>query len=169
MLRLALLATSTIVAQATCTASSTNICVTLDPFASETGYYNFKGYTGSSPEITAKIGDTVTFDQTDVSNWYHPLGFAYEPDGAHGSDWGGAELPEVEGAGELQYYIDGAVPTCADAGDTGLDCCACIGLARTSLCLPRCSRCSTPHRRDRAMPLTLCAARLLTGATARCL
>lgn len=23
------------------------------------------------------------FDQTESSNWFHPLGFAYEPDGAH--------------------------------------------------------------------------------------
>ena len=75
-----------------------------------------------SPTLQVKIGETLFFDQRDPSNWFHPLGFAYEPDGAHGSTWGGAELPEVEGAGELQYYIDGVVPTCADAGDTGLDC-----------------------------------------------
>jgi len=42
--------------------------------------------------------------------------------GAHGSTWGGAELPEVEGAGELLYKIDGVATTCPDAGDTGLDC-----------------------------------------------
>jgi hypothetical protein len=105
-----------------CVASATNVCVTLDPYSSETGYYNFAGYTGSSPDITVNIGDSITFDQSDSSNWYHPIGFAYEPDGAHGSTWGGAELPEVEGKGELQYYIDGKAPACADAGDTGLDC-----------------------------------------------
>jgi hypothetical protein len=91
-------------------------------FASETGYYEFKGHTGPSPEISVKIGQTIVFDQTDPTNWYHPVGFAYEPDGAHGSTWGGAELPEIEGAGELQYKIGGANPTCADAGATGLDC-----------------------------------------------
>jgi len=96
--------------------------MTLDPYASETGLYRFAGYDGASPTIEVSIGDTITFDQSDSSNWYHPVGFAYEPDGAHGSTWGGAELPEVEGAGELQYYIDGKKPTCADAGDTGLDC-----------------------------------------------
>merc|ERR1711865_921852 len=53
---------------------------------------------------------------------YHPVGFAYEPDGAHGATWGGDELPEVEGAGELLYKINGEPTTCADAGDTGLDC-----------------------------------------------
>ena len=42
--------------------------------------------------------------------------------GAHGSTWGGAELPEVEGAGELLYKIDGAATSCPDAGATGLDC-----------------------------------------------
>lgn len=28
-------------------------------------------------------GETYEFDQLDSSNWYHPLGFAYYPDGAH--------------------------------------------------------------------------------------
>ena len=105
-----------------CTPSATNICMTLDPFAGESGYYYFAGHTGASPTIEVNIGDTIVFDQSDSSNWYHPVGFAYEPDGAHGSTWGGAELPEVEGKGELQYYIDGKAPACADAGDTGLDC-----------------------------------------------
>merc|ERR1719174_2371749 len=105
-----------------CIPSPTNICMSMNFFASETGYYEFAGYYGSSPEITVKIGQTITFDQTDPSNWYHPVGFAYQPDGAHGSTWGGAELPEVENAGELQYKIGGSNPTCADAGDTGLDC-----------------------------------------------
>jgi plastocyanin len=110
------------VAAQACTPSETNICMSMNLFASETGYYEFKGHTGPSPEIEVKIGQTIVFDQTDPTNWYHPVGFAYEPDGAHGSTWGGAELPEVEGAGQLQYKIDGAIPTCADAGDTGLDC-----------------------------------------------
>ena len=105
-----------------CVPSATNLCMSLDTFASETGYYNFAGYMGSSPTIRATIGQTYTFDQSDPSNWYHPVGFAYEPDGAHGSTWGGAELDEVEGLGELLYKIDGAPTTCADAGDTGLDC-----------------------------------------------
>jgi len=107
---------------ATCTPTETNLCMSLDPFASETGYYNFKGYTGSSPDIQVTIGKTYTFDQSDPTNWYHPVGFAYEPDGAHGSTWGGPALDEVENAGELQYLIDGMVPDCDDAGDTGLDC-----------------------------------------------
>merc|ERR1719460_752999 len=110
-----------------CTPSDTNICMSVNIFTGETGYYEFAGQDGPSPEITVKIGETITFDQTDPSNWYHPVGFAYEPDGAHGSTWGGEELDEVDGAGEavgaqLQYKIDGAAPTCADHLETGLDC-----------------------------------------------
>lgn len=42
-------------------------------------------------------GQTYVFDQTESSNWYHPLGFAYFPDGAHeGVD----ELEEGIGNGE---------------------------------------------------------------------
>jgi len=110
-----------------CVGSETNICMSIDIFASETGYYNldrgnFETLTGSSPTITAKIGQTLTFDQTHHTNWYHAVGFAYEPDGAHGDDWGAEENPEVEGAGELQYKIDNEIPGCEAAGDTGLDC-----------------------------------------------
>ena len=96
--------------------------MSLDMFASETGYYNIANHTGSSPDIHVTIGQTYTFDQSHPSNWYHPVGFAYEPDGAHGSTWGGAELDEVEGPGELLYKIDGADTTCANASNAGLDC-----------------------------------------------
>jgi len=114
-------------ASAECTGSETNICMSVDLIAGETGYYNldrgsFEATSGPSPTITVKIGQTITFDQKHISNWYHPVGFAYAPDGAHGDDWGADENPEVEGSGELQYIIDGSIPTCEDAGDTGLDC-----------------------------------------------
>jgi hypothetical protein len=69
----------------------------LNVFAGESGYYEFEGKSGSSPDLTVEIGKTYTFDQSDASNWYHPIGFAYEPDGAHAATWGGDELPEVEG------------------------------------------------------------------------
>ena len=112
---------------AACTGTATNICVSVDLHAGETGYYNLdRGSsattTGSSPDITVNIGDVITFDQTHATNWYHPIGFAYYPDGAHGADWGGAERAEIERSGELQYKIDGVNPSCTDAGDTGLDC-----------------------------------------------
>ena len=105
-----------------CTPSDTNLCMKVNLFAGETGYYEFAGKTGPSPDIEVKIGETYVFDQTDPSNWYHAVGFAYYPDGAHGETWGGHERDEVEGSGELLYKIDGAATTCPDAGDTGLDC-----------------------------------------------
>jgi len=114
-------------ATAACTGSETTVCMSIDMFAAETGYYrldrgSFETLDDVSPTITVKIGQKITFDQSDKTNWYHPVGFAYEPDGAHGDDWGADENPEVEGKGELQYLIDGEIPTCEDAGNTGLDC-----------------------------------------------
>jgi hypothetical protein len=35
------------------------------------------------PVISMKRGVKYIFDQSDASNWYHPLGMAYFPDGAH--------------------------------------------------------------------------------------
>jgi uncharacterized protein (DUF305 family)/plastocyanin len=105
-----------------CTPSDTNLCVRINSHAGESGYYEFDGKTGSSPDITVQIGKTYVFDQRDPSNWFHPLGFAYYPDGAHGFTWGGAERAEVEGKGELLYKIDAKATTCEEAGDTGLDC-----------------------------------------------
>ena len=89
-------------ASAACTPSATNFCMKLNVFAGESGYYVFDSNAQSSPDLTVKIGETYTFDQSDASNWYHPVGFAYEPDGAHGATWGGDELPEVEGQDQLQ-------------------------------------------------------------------
>eukprot|EP00435_Cladocopium_sp_Y103_P020821 s4283_g5.t1 len=108
--------------QATCTPSANNLCMKVNLFTGETGSYEFAGYTGPSPDIEVRIGQTYTFDQTDPSNWYHAIGFAYFPDGAHGATWGADERAEVEAKGELLYKIDGAATTCPDAGDTGLDC-----------------------------------------------
>jgi len=105
-----------------CVASDTNFCMKVNLLRGQTGYYELAGMTGPSPDITVRIGQTYTFDQRDASNWYHPVGLAYYPDGAHGASWGGQERDEVEGAGELLYKIDGAAATCPDAGDTGLDC-----------------------------------------------
>ena len=57
-----------------CVPSDTSICMRLDLFAGESGYYTFEGIDGPSPDITVKIGETYTFDQTDPSNWYHAVG-----------------------------------------------------------------------------------------------
>jgi len=105
-----------------CVSSATNLCMKINTYAGESGYYEFAGQVGPSPDITVQIGKTYVFDQRDPTNWYHPVGFAYYPDGAHGHTWGGAERDEVEGAGELLYKINGKKTTCPDAGDTGLDC-----------------------------------------------
>jgi uncharacterized protein (DUF305 family) len=55
----------------------------LDPYATDTGYYNVAGCSGSQPTLVMEANVTYTFYQTDPSNWYHPLGFSYKPDGAH--------------------------------------------------------------------------------------
>ena len=54
--------------------------MSLDMFASETGYYNldhgdYEDTSCLSPTTTAKIGQTLTFDLSDPSNWYHAVGF----------------------------------------------------------------------------------------------
>jgi hypothetical protein len=46
------------------------------------GYFEFDECEGVNPTIGLKIGETYTFNQGDRSNWYHPMGFAYGPDGA---------------------------------------------------------------------------------------
>lgn len=43
-----------------------------------------------NPTIGLEIGETYTFYQGHRSNYFHPLGFAYYPDGAHASE------PELE-------------------------------------------------------------------------
>jgi len=106
-----------------CTPSEFNLCMQIDMFASETGYYTIDTYGRQpSPDVNVNVGGSYTFDQSDPSNWYHPVGFAYVPDGAHGTTWGGDEEPEVESEDALEYLIDGARTTCEDAGNTGLGC-----------------------------------------------
>lgn len=46
------------------------------------GYFEFAECDGVHPTIGLKIGTMYVFDQSDVSNWFHPMGFAYGPDGA---------------------------------------------------------------------------------------
>lgn len=36
-----------------------------------------------NPTLGLEIGKTYTFVQENISNWMHPLGFAYFPHGAH--------------------------------------------------------------------------------------
>ena len=56
-----------------------------------TGYYTIEECGDMpNPTIGMEVGTTYTFVQNDVSNFYHPLGFAYYPDGAH------ADVDELE-------------------------------------------------------------------------
>jgi len=60
--------------------------VSRDEFASELGYFQFSGINGdcgsTNPTLGIEKGATYFFIQEDASNYYHPLGFAYGPDGA---------------------------------------------------------------------------------------
>lgn len=93
-----------------------------DAFASEWGMYTIDGCEGVSPKLKIKAGVTYTFDQSDISNWYHPVGFAYIAGGAHTECEGGEEgaCPELggeEGGTTIQYYADGVAMD--DAGESG--------------------------------------------------
>merc|ERR1712176_552400 len=59
-------------------------------FAGETGYFEVEGCEGPNPTLHLTINKTYKFDQSDSTNWYHLIGFAYEPDGAL------ADAPELE-------------------------------------------------------------------------
>lgn len=67
-----------------CAGSECIFTVKVDLMAGELGYYTFEecGDT-SNPTIGVELGQTYRFIQSDKSNWYHPLGFAYYADGAH--------------------------------------------------------------------------------------
>merc|ERR1712176_1479582 len=57
--------------------------VGVDLLAGELGYYIIEGCKGVNPTLHMDVGRTYLFDQSDVSNWYHLIGFSYFPDGAH--------------------------------------------------------------------------------------
>ena len=56
----------------------------MDLYSSEFGFYYFAECEelGNFPTIAMELGKTYRFIQSGVSNYFHPLGFAYEPDGA---------------------------------------------------------------------------------------
>ena len=47
------------------------------------GEFAVAGCEGTSPVLVLTPGVEYTFVQTDTTSWFHPLGFAYYPDGAH--------------------------------------------------------------------------------------
>lgn len=66
-----------------CVPSATTFCFSHDMYSSDTGYYRVQGYESTAPDLEVQVGQTYTFDQSDETNWFHPIGFAYYPDGAH--------------------------------------------------------------------------------------
>ena len=42
-----------------------------------------EGCDGTNPTLHLTVDKIYKFDQSDISNWYHLIGFAYEADGAH--------------------------------------------------------------------------------------
>jgi len=57
--------------------------VKLDLHAGELGYFHFEECTGTNPTLGIEKGVTYKFVQEDITNYYHPMGLAYYPDGAH--------------------------------------------------------------------------------------
>lgn len=56
----------------------------MDLFASSMGYFTFTECGDVvQPVLGLRHDYTYTFLQHDETNWMHPLGFAYFPDGAH--------------------------------------------------------------------------------------
>ena len=52
--------------------------------------YEMEGCEGVAPTLEIKRGVEYTLTQKDPTNWFHPLGLAYYPDGAHD------DVPELE-------------------------------------------------------------------------
>ena len=80
----------------------------VDLFTGENGYFEVAGRDGHSPELEMTVGDTYLFDQTHHTNWMHPLGFAYFPDGHHGKTWGGEAREEITDFSALEYKTNNA-------------------------------------------------------------
>jgi uncharacterized protein (DUF305 family) len=84
-------------------------------FAAETGYFEIEGCTGVNPTLYLSVNRTYLFDQTDDSNWYHLIGFAYEADGAHaavdelepGIAPGDSDCAETLSCPAPMYYMNG--------------------------------------------------------------
>jgi hypothetical protein len=86
----------------------TGICtytVRVDLHASEFGMYNFVECpdAGNMPDIGMEVGRTYRFVQADITNYFHPLGFAYGSDGALSGN------REIEDTSLLSYQLNGEV------------------------------------------------------------
>jgi hypothetical protein len=70
--------------EAPCTSSNNIFTVKPNLFSGQLGYFTFEECGDQvHPTLGLEIGETYTFVQKDVSNFFHPMGFAYFPDGAH--------------------------------------------------------------------------------------
>lgn len=63
--------------------SDTNIVMRWNMYASGPGQFEVAGCEGVSPTLRLRTFTTYKFVQNDTSNWYHPIGFAFEPGGDH--------------------------------------------------------------------------------------
>jgi hypothetical protein len=101
-----------------------------------TGYFTFKECPGlTNPTIGIELGESYSFVQEDISNWYHPMGFGYVPDGHHGQHGADASNPLLEPTNTqtgsscasnftcptARYFENGAFLGKAGTGDYGLD------------------------------------------------
>ena len=59
-----------------CVCVRARVCV-----AGEFGYFEVEGCKGASPNLVIAADQEYRFIQQDISNWFHPIGFAYFPDG----------------------------------------------------------------------------------------
>ena len=90
--------------------NATGICTynaRVDIHASEFGLFSFVECSdaGNMHDIGMELGRTYRFVQSDITNWFHPLGFAYGLDGA----LSGAE--ELDEDSFLSYQLGGEVIT----------------------------------------------------------
>jgi enamine deaminase RidA (YjgF/YER057c/UK114 family) len=96
LLRCALAAATSLSASAlypngACQADAQNtFAFSVNFFVAQMGEFAVAGCVGTSPVLVLTPGVTYTFTQSDPTNWFHPLGFAYAPDGAH------FDRPELE-------------------------------------------------------------------------
>lgn len=74
-----------------CSPPTNRFTVSVNAGAGQLGYYQFAECGNViNPILGLRLNQLYTFVQEDRSNWFHPLGFAYGPDGAL------AEQPELE-------------------------------------------------------------------------
>jgi len=72
-----------------CVGEEEKVCTfnfSIDIFASDTGYFRVQGCDGVNPTLGIEYNVTYIFDQSNATNWYHPIGLAYGPDGVYGNN-----------------------------------------------------------------------------------